>query len=104
MGLRNRDGTRSKSLLEDSKGKRERIGALQSVGKEAGISNLGSGTGSERNKRLQNLINYLCPKDPGKCRKERKRIRVMACLIKGCEEIRNFLIGFNSHNFFDGLL
>lgn len=52
VGLGDGNATRTKSLLQDGKGKRERFGALQSVGKKAGISNLGSGAGSERKKGL----------------------------------------------------
>ena len=79
-----RDTTRAKSALEDGKGKGKWIGALENVGKEEGISNLGSRTWSERNKRLQNLINYLCPKVLGIGRKERERTWVLARLFKGC--------------------
>ncbi|PON81594.1 hypothetical protein TorRG33x02_226320 [Trema orientale] len=104
VGLGNGDATRAKSLLEDGKGKRKRIRALQSVGKEAGISILGSRAGSKRDKGLQNLINYSCPNNLRKGRKEREWIRVSTCLFKRCEEIRNFLISFELHYFFDGLL
>lgn len=81
-GLGDRDTTRAKSLLENGKRKGQRIRALQSVGKEAGISNLGSGARSEREKRLQNLINYLRPTNQRNGRKERERIWVLACLFK----------------------
>lgn len=50
MGLRNRDTTRAKGTLKDGEGKREGIGAFESVGEKAGESNLGSTARSHRNK------------------------------------------------------
>lgn len=47
MGLGDRDAARAKTTLEDGESKRERIGALESVGEEAPIGNMGSRAGSE---------------------------------------------------------
>lgn len=50
MGLGDRDTTRAKGTLKDGEGKREGIRAFESIGEEAGKSNLGSTARSHRNK------------------------------------------------------